>query len=190
MCKKFIGTDVGTPLTCSEVRKAIMAGKSHRAPGPDGLCNEHLKVSCSFLVNIWTELLSKCLITGNIPEAWRKLVIKLLYKGKGNVSSPESYRGIALESLVFKLFTRLLTERLSSLVEPLLPDEQFGFRRGRSTIIAAGNLLRDIHQKIEEHKKLYVLFIDYTKAFDTVNRCALIKKLENLIGRSGLTRVI
>ena len=56
---------------------------------------------------------------------------RLLYKGKGDVSLTGSYRGVALESVAFKLLTRLMARRIEILVDPLLPEEQFGFRPGR-----------------------------------------------------------
>ena len=177
-------------VTSEEVRKVIITGKSNRAPGVDGLCNEHLKISLPYLEPIWTRLMNKCIETGNIPSIWRKSILKLLYKGKGDVSRPESYRGIALESVAFKLLTKLLTQKLGALIEPMLPEEQCGFRKGRSTLMAAECLLKDIQEKLQAHGKKYVLFIDYTKAFDTVNRRKLIGKLESLIGYSDMTRLI
>ena len=72
--------------------------------------------------------------------------MKLLYKGKGNVNDVNAYRGIALEGIGLKLLIRLITERLSKSVKPLLPDEQFGFRQRRSMQMAIENLLEDTKQ--------------------------------------------
>lgn len=177
-------------FTCQEVKKIITRSKKNRAAGVDGISNEHLQISIPYLEHVWTNLVNKCLETGTIPNIWRKSIMKLLYKGKGDASRPESYRGIALESVALKLLTKLLTQRLDGLVDHLLPEEQFGFRKGRSTIMAAECLLRSIQEKLKAHGRKYVLFIDYTKAFDTVNRKKLIAKLENLIGQSDMTRLI
>ena len=81
---------------------------------------------------------------GSVPDERRKSTFKLLYKGKGDTTSPNSYRGIALEPTALKLLTRILTKRLAEKLEPLLPEEQFGFRRGRSTTMAAENLMDQI----------------------------------------------
>lgn len=179
-----------TIFTSEEVRTAITTSKVNKAPGMDGLCTEHLKTSLPYLEPVWTRLINKCIESGNIPNAWRKSIIKLLYKGKGDASKPDSYRGIALESAAFKLLTKLLSQKISDLIEPLLPEEQFGFRKARSTLIAASCLLKDIQERLRDHGKKYVIFIDYTKAFDTVNREKLIRKLENLIGCSDMTQLI
>ena len=117
-----------TNITSEEVKMAIKTSKTKKAPGVDGLCSEHLKAaSFPYLEPVWTRLINKCLESGRIPNEWRKSVIKLLYKGKGDTSKPESYRGIVLESVAFKLLTKLIGQRMSDLMEPMLSDDQFGF---------------------------------------------------------------
>ena len=113
-----------------------------------------------------------------------------MYKGKEDTSNPESYRGIALESVAFKLLTRIIVQRKSDLIEPILSDDQFGFRKSKSTLVAAGCLLKDIQERLQAHGKKYVIFIDYTKAFDTVNRRKLARKLESLIGFSDMMNLV
>jgi hypothetical protein len=133
-----------------------------KAAGPDGFYNEHLKESAQCLAEL---LFNKCLESGNIPEEWRKSTIKTLYKGKGETNDPNSYRGIALESNIFKLLTRILTNRIVGKVNPKIPEEQFGFRRGRGTLHSIQNLLNDIEETQRLQKgKFYAVFIDYTKA--------------------------
>ena len=102
-----------------------------------------------------------------------------LYKGKGSKSDPNNYRGIALNSCVKKSFTGLIYQRLYSWVEcnRLLPDSQYGFRRGYSTISAATNLKTTIENGISSIGRYYVCFIDFAKAFDTVDRTKLMSKL-------------
>lgn len=79
-------------------------------------------------------LFNKCIETGNIPEKWRKSIIRVLFKGKGNREDPNSYRGVALENNTFKMFTRIITDRLTQAIDHIIPEEQFGFRKGRSTL--------------------------------------------------------
>ena len=71
---------------------------------------------------------------------------------------------MALESVAFKIVTKLLTQKVSHLVEPLLPDEQFYFRKDRSTLMAAECLLKDIQEKLQIHGKIYCnLHLLYTR---------------------------
>jgi hypothetical protein len=72
---------------------------------------------------------------------------------------------------IFKVFTRIVTSRLYKRTEQKIPEEQFGFRKGRSTLHASANLLEDIQEALRHHKgKLYAVFMDYKKAFDLLDR--------------------
>ena len=173
-------------ITLTEVAETMASMKNRKAAGPDGIYNENLKDSLEILGPIWTKLFNKCIETGNIPESWRRSHIKVLYKGKGRTDDQHSYRGIALENNALKVYTRILTQRLTRETENQLPEEQFGFRKGRGTLHAISNLLNDIQEALRHRRgKFYTVFIDYTKAFDLLNREHLVKKLEHMIGRDN-----
>jgi hypothetical protein len=77
------------------------------------------------------------------------------------------------------------------MTENTLPDEQFGFRRGRSTLQAASCLKEDIEVALRHPRgKLHAIFIDYTKAFDLINRTLLIEKLEERTGKNHTTELL
>ena len=74
-----------------------------------------------------------------------------------------------------------MVSQISPVIEQFLSDEQFGFRKSRSTIIAAVGLIRDIQEGLQKERgKIYVVFLDYVKAFDTVNQKILMAKLQRL----------
>jgi hypothetical protein len=77
------------------------------------------------------------------------------------------------------------------MLDPVLPEEQFGYRPRRSTSLAAGSLLQHIRTELVKPRgKLYAVFVDYSKVFNMVNRELTINKLEGLIGRTKLTTLI
>ena len=128
-------------------------------------------------MNTWTKLFNNIFASGKITESWRKSTTKTLYKGKGDISNPNSFRGIALENNIFKIFTSILAARLEKELENHIHEQQYGFRKGRNITQAIGNLLGEIQEETSRPKGKYiVVFIDYTKAFDLVNREKLIKK--------------
>jgi hypothetical protein len=86
-----------------------------------------LKDTTPTLKGVWTNLFNECLKQEKIPDAWQLATLKVLYKGKGEVSDPNAYRGIALECTAFKLLSSILKKRLYMMTENTLPDEQFGF---------------------------------------------------------------
>jgi len=83
------------------------------------------------------------------------------------------YHGISLLSIPGKVFARILLNRLTQHVEQFLPEAQCGFRAGRGTSDMIFSL-RQIQEKcIKQNMPLYMIFVDFTKAFDTVNRSTL-----------------
>ncbi|KAJ4432881.1 hypothetical protein ANN_21520 [Periplaneta americana] len=115
----------------------------------------------------------------------------MLYKGKIATDNPNSYRGIALENNAFKLLTTILTKRITEMADAQIPQQQFGFRRGRSCLQAVECLLTDIHDALRMPKQeYYTIFIDYTKAFDSVSRLILSQKLMKIAGLDEHTMIL
>ena len=96
-----------------------------------------------------------------------------IYKNKGDRTVCGNYRGISLLSIAGKILSRILLNRLLPEAESFLPESQCGFRPARGTpdmIFVA----RQLQEKAKEHHcDLHMVFIDLTKAFDSVNRDAL-----------------
>ena len=178
-------------FTVQEVERAIQDTKNNKACGPDGIYYEFLKATTHTLKEHWTALFNECLKRGTIPEIWRHATLKVLYKGKGDAGNPNSYRGIALECTAFKILTSLLTKRLQKTTSWAIPEQQFGFVKGRSTIHAVRCLQEDIEEELRHPAgKLHALFIDYTKAFDLMNRTLIMEKIEKTTGKTHETRLI
>ena len=98
-----------------------------------------------------------------------------LYKNKGLPSDPGKYRGITLLSCLGKLFTAILNGRINHYMNDsgLLGHEQAGFRAGHSTMDHVFLLHHVIDFYRQRGKQVYCAFVDYSKAFDLVNRSAL-----------------
>lgn len=188
--------NMGTPsaaelFTTEEVELTISELKNSKACGPDQIYNEHLKQTAPILVETWTSLFNECLRQGNIPQKWRHSILKILHKGKGDTNDPNTYRGIALECTPFKLMTTLLTKRLYKMTEAAIPQEQFGFQKGKCALHAVECLKADIEETLlHTGGKLHAVFIDYTKAFDLINRTILVRKIEAITGQNHYTRLI
>ena len=108
-----------------------------------------------------------------------KIIHRTIYKGTGLKSDTGNYRGISLLSCTFKLFTSILNGRLTRWVESekILPPNQYGFRKGKSTINALQHIVRLAKNGIEASGHYYACFIDFEKAFDRVDRALLIETL-------------
>jgi hypothetical protein len=166
------------PILEAEVLLGLKKMKSGKAPGPDGVRNDHIKLFADLLLPELTCFLNICLKDGTFPENWRHSHLKVLYKGKGDSEDKNSYRGISLNHTLFNLLDRILHNRLYSSFIDQIPKNQYGFVRGKSTIQAVKQLSNDINSSVYEGKKpLYGLFLDVKKAFDSVDRKMIFKKL-------------
>ena len=122
-----------------------------------------------------------CFSNGVSPSAWRSSYLLPLYKGKGHLSEPDSYRGVTLQSVVLKLYTYILNHMIGNWAETegVIPDQQHGFRNNRSTITAIKLLNQYVSDALATPKTpLYVIFVDFKKAFDSVNRSIMLCKLK------------
>ena len=111
--------------------------------------------------------------SGVVPEDWRSAMIVPFYKGKGEGTECNNYRGISLLSVVGKIYIGILVDRIRKVTEGFIGDEQGGFRAGRGCVIQIF-ILKQIDEKAREKKRrVYVGFMDLGKAYYKVNREAL-----------------
>jgi hypothetical protein len=161
-------------ISTEEVLKCVKMLKNGKACGYDQILNEYIKCSISTQHELFTAIFNFVLFKGLVPAEWSIGVIMPLYKGKGCRDNVDSYRGITLLSCLGKLFTLILNERLTT---ALITEEQAGFREGYSTVDHVFTLDFITRYYIDKGQRLYVAFVDYRKAFDTIDRPLLWKKL-------------
>ena len=118
--------------------------------------------------------------SGYYPSGWRKALIVLIYKKKGDLDGPNYYRGIALISCLAKLFNNILNERLTNFLRKnkIISEYQIGLSKKARTadhMFVLSHLI-DTHVK-QSRKHIFAAFIDFEKAFDSVWRDALLYKL-------------
>ena len=118
--------------------------------------------------------------------------IKPLFKSKGNVSDPDNYRGITLLSCFGKLFTNVINCRLTDFLNTFnaIGTEQAGFKAGLSTVDHMFVLKSLVDIYLSRNRHLYCCFVDYRKAFDTVNRSKLWSKILSLNINGKLFNVV
>ena len=156
-----------------EMARAIAGLKDGKAPGGDGIPAEVWKHGGDNLSNRLHQLITKAWEEGSVPQAWKDASIVTIYK-KGDRTDCGNYRGISLLSIAGKIFARILLNRLSIHITPeVVPETQCGFRSNRSTADMIF-CLRQLQEKCtEQDRPLYIVFVDFTKAFDTVGRTGL-----------------
>uniref|UniRef100_A0A8R1EA14 Reverse transcriptase domain-containing protein n=1 Tax=Caenorhabditis japonica TaxID=281687 RepID=A0A8R1EA14_CAEJA len=143
-----------------------------------------LKLGIESIAPHLTAALNQVLTNGRTPEDWKTVKISLLPKTT-KPKKVKDYRPVALSSIVSKLFTKILTRRITAKSEDYLEESQAGFRRGRG---CADNIqvVAQMWEKCTEFKiPLVAVFLDFTCAFDNVNWTKISQVLNNLqIGRN------
>lgn len=154
-------------FTEEEVRMAIKALKSRKAPGVDNITAEILQAGEEHTTKIFHNLCNKIFEEENIPDEWGKAVIVPIHK-KATKTDCSNYRGISLLSIPGKIYTKILQQRLRKYAEEILGEEQAGFRMGRSTIDQIFTIRQIIEKYSAANKKVYHNFIDFRQAFDSI----------------------
>ena len=114
-----------------------------------------------------------------MPESWKRSMVVPLYKGKRNVLECGNYCTIKLLEHGMKVVECVCEKRLSKMVEI---REQYGFVAGKGTIDLIF-ILRQLQEKyLENDKELYLVFVDFEKAFVRVPRVLI----ESSWGRKGM----
>ncbi|KAK6730379.1 hypothetical protein RB195_007068 [Necator americanus] len=162
----------------SKIRHAIMSVRNRTAPGPDRIRPEHLKSLPPVLINTLTRLFTRYLSECKVPKRWKTSKTVLLYK-KGDPHDIGNYRPICLLSVIYKLLTRVILNRIEKVLDEGQPCEQAGFRKGFSTIDHIHTVSKLIEVSREYKMPLCLTFIDLKKAFDSVETEAVVEALDN-----------
>jgi hypothetical protein len=166
--------ELDLPPSTAEVKYAISQLAPGKAAGPDGIPSEIYQFGGVQLTTAITDLFRNIWVAESVPKDFRDATIVHLYKRKGNRAACDNHRGISLLATAGKLLSRVMLNRITSRIAPLvLPESQCGFRSGRGTVDMIFTA-RQLQEKCREQRQdLYIVFFDLTKAFDSVNRPAL-----------------
>ena len=135
-------------------------------------------------------MLNICLMENKIPTIWRQSKIIAILKPGTDSSIPKKYRPISLLCHMYKLYERMILNRIAHVIEQHLMKEQASFRSGKYCTSQLLNLTQHIENEYEEDMITGTAFVDLSAAYDTVNRRLLIQKLYNTTLDSQLCRVI
>ncbi|UYV64540.1 hypothetical protein LAZ67_3001142 [Cordylochernes scorpioides] len=174
--------DLDAEITLQEIYDVVKKLANGKAVGLDGIPNELLKNLPTPTLTKLKNLFNKIMSTEKYPQLWTNSIVHPIYKS-GDKNNPTNYRGIALCSNISKLFTTILRNRLNNWIEKreIILENQAGFRKNRSCtdhILLLNSLIQlSLRRK---RGKLYVFFVDLTKAFDTVPHDLLWQKLHKM----------
>ena len=168
-------------FTENDVFKCLSELKTDSSPGPDGIHPLLLKNCATSISKPLFLLFCSSLRTGIFPSQWKDANVVPLHKG-GCQSSPDNYRPVCLLSSIGKVFEKIVSRFLTNFLSDtnFIHQSQHGFVKGKSCLT---NLLCGINHwslALDKRQSCDVIYLDFKKAFDTVDHCVLLNKLEKL----------
>ncbi|XP_072048312.1 uncharacterized protein [Amphiura filiformis] len=162
-----ISPDISAIPSITQKEVDVKEMKDSKAPGTDDITSDIIKVGGAGITQHLVGLYNQILDEKRIPVCWKEAKVILLYK-KGEKTDIKTYRPISLLSHVYKIFTRIIQNRIKGVLDENQPREQAGFRIGYSTVDHLHAINQLIEKANEYNLKLCIGYIDYEKAFDSV----------------------
>ena len=163
----------------AEVLEELSNINANKCGGPDGIPAILLKEGAQSIAPILARILNYSLEVGSLPRDWTRANVIPIHK-KGNRHNPNNYRPISLTGHVVKIAERLIAMKIRQFVSPLITPVQHGFRPNHSCLT---QLLQTIHclaQSLDKGLSSHAVFLDFSKAFDSVPHQRLLLKLKHI----------
>ncbi|KAI0996688.1 hypothetical protein K3495_g11494 [Podosphaera aphanis] len=166
-------------LTIEEVSNSIL-GAGNTTPGKDEIPTSVLRLAWPHISGLIQDLYQSCIDSGHHPKCFRTAIVTMIGKpNKADMTSPRSYRPIALLSVLGKGLERLIAKRMSwiSIKYKVLAAQQFGALPKRSSVDLTTCLTHDVETALAKGLTATLATLDIKGAFDTVLPGRLIKRL-------------
>ena len=163
------------PVISSDVNEVICTLDQSKASGCDDLPVRMLVDAKEFVSEPLAFIMNLSFSTGIFPDKLKMARVVPIFK-KGDKSIPENYRPISILPIISKLFEKLVNNRIVNFLErnEILYNHQYGFRHGYNTKLSLINLIKQITKYTDEERITVGVFIDFAKAFDTINHTILL----------------
>lgn len=175
--------------TTVEISKIIENLKVNKAPGMDNIRAKDIIYCKEKIVSVITRFVNASISEGIVPADLKKSLVKPIFK-QGKQSNFSNYRPIAILSVVDKILETYVLNHLNRYLGDhlLINKYQYGFQKGKSTTTLLSDFNEFVKNKLDSNKIVLVLFIDYKKAFDTINHDKLIEFLDKIGVRGKINK--
>ena len=167
------------PTRPDEIKQQITKLPNKSSSGHDGISNKLLKLLSSSIAYPLSIIFNQSILTGIYPDKMKLAEVIPLYKGKDS-DEIINYRPISLLITMSKVIEKLIYQRTIKFIEKheLLYNSQYGFRSKRSCEHAIQELIGNVLDSKNAKQHSCAVFLDLSKAFDTLDHIILLHKLE------------
>ena len=168
------------PTTGKEILEIIDTFKNGKSPGNDDISPSVVKRVGPFITTPLAHIFNLSLSTGTFPSALKIAKVIPIFK-KDDPHTFSNYRPISLLPCFSKILERLIYNRLDSFLSynNILHDNQYGFRKQHSTDLALLDIYDKISSALSNRLHTIGIFLDLSKAFDTIDHNILLTKLQH-----------
>ena len=170
---KFVAIDKRT------IEKALNKIKTSHGSGVDNIASYFLKVAFPVISDSLCDILNLSLSSGIFPDSWKVARVAPIFK-EGPTDERSNYRPISVLPAVSRLFEKLVYDQLYRYLDEneLICLQQSGFRSLHSVVTCLLKCTNDWYVNIDKGKYTAMIFIDFKKAFDTVDHGILLDKMK------------
>ena len=167
------------PIVEDEILQIINKFDKNKSAGHDVIGNLIVKGVAKEIVHPLTAIFNRSLITGEFPDSLKIAKVILIHK-KDDKEILSNYRPVSVLPCFSKILERLIFDRCIEFIENnnILNAKQFGFRAHHSTHMATMQLVDKINNAVEKNETTIRVYLDLSKAFDTIDHDTLLHKLD------------
>lgn len=168
-----------TPTTPQEIIDIAHNLQPNKASGCDDISPKIIKCVITEIAGALTDIFNESLLNGTFPNSMKLAKVTPIHKGDDR-RLMSNYRPISVLPTFSKILEKIMHKRLLHYLEEnnIITDRQFGFREKFSTSLAVTKLVDRISDELDHRKYNIGVFLDLSKAFDTINHMILLGKME------------
>lgn len=165
-----------------EIERVIMGLSDEKDTGPMQINTNILKQHSQRIAKVLAKLFILFVTQGTFPNKWKESYIIALPK-RGSPHDVANYRGICIQSSLAKIFDKLFTKRIEEILLDEIPQSQYGFVERKGTITNLLETTEYINENIRGYGQVDGVYVDMSKAFNSISHTLLIEKLAKMSTR-------